>query len=299
MIERRDIRGKRPFQWIDITDPDEGELGRIAEEFSLEAHAVQDCLQPEHLPKYERSGDTVFIIARAYDTRTVRDADSIQDVSNKVAIFAGRSFLITIHRSEQPILRELHASLSGPGASRRPDELLIAIMYRIFRSYQSPVMELEAELDRLEARIVLQESTHGVLRTLHYLKRKAAVILRILRLSHTILDNLSRHAPAAVHQDLRETVLGIETTCDQVSENAANLLHLFISLSGQRTNDVMRVLTLFSVFFLPLTFIVGIYGMNFDVMPELRHPYGYPLVILTMVLITLGIYLWFRKKRWL
>jgi magnesium transporter len=74
---------------------------------------------------------------------------------------------------------------------------------------------------------------------------------------------------------------------------------MYMSFSAQRTNDVMKVLVVFSAFFLPLTFIVGIYGMNFDYMPELRQHWGYPMVLFVMVLITIAIYAWFRRKRWL
>lgn len=104
---------------------------------------------------------------------------------------------------------------------------------------------------------------------------------------------------APVLQDLRELYVSLETSFEQTIENTNNLLNLYISLSSQRTNEVMRVLTVFAVFFMPLTFIVGIYGMNFDIMPELRHPLGYPAVMLVMGTITLGIYLWFKRKGWL
>jgi magnesium transporter len=110
---------------------------------------------------------------------------------------------------------------------------------------------------------------------------------------------LDKNTTAPVHQDLREFFLSLETSYDQTIENANNLLNLYISISSQRTNEVVRVLTLFSVFFMPLTFIVGIYGMNFEFMPELRSPYGYPVVLIAMALITIGIYSWFKKKHWL
>jgi magnesium transporter len=80
---------------------------------------------------------------------------------------------------------------------------------------------------------------------------------------------------------------------------ANTLLHVQLALASQRTSEVMRVLTVFSVFFLPLTFIVGVYGMNFAHMPELRERWGYPAVILAMGLVTLAIYRWFRSRGWL
>jgi len=86
---------------------------------------------------------------------------------------------------------------------------------------------------------------------------------------------------------------------DELLEDVNNLLSMQLALASHRTNEVVRVLTVFSVFFLPLTFIVGVYGMNFHFMPELRSPWGYPAVLVGMGLVTLAIYLWFRSRGWL
>jgi magnesium transporter len=299
MITRYINPGKKKFEWIDVIKPTAEELKRIAEEYDLHSNSVQDSLQPEHLPKFEWIGDTFFIIARVYDHLSPRDADTIQEISNKVAIFVGKNFIITIHRVEQPFLDAIRSKNFDTAQCTSPNDLLIKILYNIFQSFVSPSMTLETELDQLESLIVLKNQTNAVLRKLYHLKRKAAVCLRILRLSKTIIDNLDKNTSAVIHQDLREFYLSLDTSFDQTIENANNLLNLYISLSSQRTNEVVRVLTLFSVFFMPLTFIVGIYGMNFDFMPELRSPYGYPGVIVVMILVTVSIFFWFKRKRWL
>lgn len=299
MITRYKNSGKKKFDWIDVINPTADELKSIAEKYSLHSNSVQDCLQPEHLPKVEWIDDSIFIIARVFDHLSNRDADTIQDISNKVAIFVGKNFILTIHRAEQPFLETIRTKHFTTGQCASPNDLLIKILYFVFQSYSAPSEALEIELDQLETQIVLKHQTHTVLRKLYWLKRKAHVCLRILRLSKTIIDNLDRNTPAPVHQDLREFYLSLDTSYDQTIENVNNLLNLYVSLSSQRTNEVVRVLTLFSVFFMPLTFIVGIYGMNFDVMPELRHPLGYPAVLLVMGTITIAIFLWFKRKHWL
>ena len=103
--------------------------------------------------------------------------------------------------------------------------------------------------------------------------------------------------PAA--QDLRETTDGLLFFADELVEEATSLLNLELGLAAQRNNDTMRVLTIFSAFFMPLTFIVGIYGMNFAAMPELHHPWGYPGVWLLMLAVVIAIWGWFKHKRWL
>ena len=96
-----------------------------------------------------------------------------------------------------------------------------------------------------------------------------------------------------------DNFIQIETGYDQINEQINNLLSLYLSISAQRTNEVIRVLTIFSVFFMPLTFIVGIYGMNFKVMPEIDWQYGYAYAIVLMVAVTIAIYSWFKRKGWL
>lgn len=89
------------------------------------------------------------------------------------------------------------------------------------------------------------------------------------------------------------------TLYNQILDDVNNLRNLAMAFAGQRTNEVVRVLTVFSVFFMPLTFIVGIYGMNFEFMPELSKRWGYPAVLIFMAIVTFLIYLWFKRKKWL
>jgi magnesium transporter len=122
-------------------------------------------------------------------------------------------------------------------------------------------------------------------------------------LSHT-LDAVQKLVPASeptapLYQDLRENAESMHFYADELVDDVNNLLSVQLALASHRTNEVVRVLTVFSVFFLPLTFIVGVYGMNFQFMPELRERWGYPGVLAGMAVVTLAIYLWFRRKGWL
>jgi len=98
---------------------------------------------------------------------------------------------------------------------------------------------------------------------------------------------------------VKDQHLKILTLYNQILEEVNNLMNLYMSFSAQKTNDVMKVLTIFSVFFMPLTFIVGIYGMNFEFMPELKQKWGYPVILIVMAIVTGVIYQWFRRKKWL
>jgi magnesium transporter len=104
---------------------------------------------------------------------------------------------------------------------------------------------------------------------------------------------------ASLFRDVQENVESSHFYADELLDDVNTVLNVQLALAAHRTGEVMRILTVFSVFFLPLTFVVGVYGMNFDLMPELHARWGYPAVLAAMGLITLMIYLWFRRRGWL
>ncbi len=287
------------YEWIDIVNPGKEELNNVAAQYDLHKSLVEDSLQPEHLPKFEMVGDTQFIILRAYSIHVSPEADTVQEITDKIAIFFGTNFLITIHRQEFSFLKEIKNRYVDKGKCTTPFQLLFRIIYAGIATYSKPIAELARELDFYEPKVFLQEKTTSLLRNLYYIKRKASVMDFIFDLSRSILENLKGKIASTHFNQLKDEILLLQSNTRHVVDNVANLLNVYISLSAQRTNEVVRVLTVFSVFFMPLTFIVGIYGMNFEFMPEFHWPFGYLYVIVLMVFITFIIYLWFKRKGWL
>ncbi|HPI80524.1 MAG TPA: CorA family divalent cation transporter [Cyclobacteriaceae bacterium] len=287
------------YEWIDITNPGKEELNEVAARYDLHKALVEDSLQPEHLPKFEMVADTQFIILRVYSNLVPPEADTVQEITDKIAIFFGHSFLITIHREGFPFLVEIKNRYVDKGKCPTPLQLLFRIIYAGLATYNKPIAALAQELDFYEPKVFLQEKANSLLKNLYYIKRKASVMDFVFDLSRSILENLKGKIASTHFNQLKDEILLLQSNTRHVVDNVANLLNVYISLSSQRTNEVVRVLTVFSVFFMPLTFIVGIYGMNFAFMPELRWPYGYFYAMGLMVLVTLVIYLWFKKKGWL
>jgi magnesium transporter len=239
------------------------------------------------------------MIARVYDPGAHHEADTIQELTNKIAIFFSEKYIITIHRHPEALIQGVREKYVDPKLVKAPADLLIKLVKAVFRTFEAPSHRLAEELDMYEAKTFLDARLPPLTKGLYHLKRKATVCRRVLRLSEVILNNMHQNGFQSTEvQDLKDLFVHLETQFEEVNDGTNNLINTYISLSSQKTNEVMRVLTIFSAFFLPLTFIVGVYGMNFAFMPELDKTYGYPAVLAAMGLVTLLIYLWFRRKGW-
>jgi len=297
------------LEWLDLVDPNHEELREVAEQYRLFPTLVEDSLQPDHLPKYEKVGDTTFMIVRAWDERGPADGTTLQDLTRKVAIFCGPGFLITVHRRDQPYLdaiREEYRTRAAAGDTDRNGQglaarILIDILNAAVETFEAPLETAETTLDRQEDTLFGAADVVELLRQIHECKHRINVYKRLLwhTLSAVVKLVPASEPSAPLYQDLRENVENMHLYADELLEDANNLLHLQLGLAAHRTNQIVRVLTLFSVFFMPLTFIVGVYGMNFQFMPELRQRWGYPAVLVLMALVSLAIYLWFRRRGWL
>jgi len=281
----------------------------VAEQYGLFPTLVEDSLQPDHLPKHEKVGDTTFMIVRAWDERAPADGTTLQDLTRKVAIFCGPGFLVTVHRRDQPYLdaireeyrtRAAAGETGGNGQGLAP-RILIDIVNAAVETFELPLETAETTLDRQEDTLFGAADVVELLRQIHECKHRINVYKRLLwhTLSAVVKLVPASEPSAPLYQDLRENVENMHLYADELLEDANNLLHLQLGLAAHRTNQIVRVLTLFSVFFMPLTFIVGVYGMNFQFMPELRQRWGYPAVLVFMALVSLVIYLWFRRRGWL
>lgn len=121
---------------------------------------------------------------------------------------------------------------------------------------------------------------------------------KVLHITQSVIDQVpNQYKQSYQYQDIKDQLLQYTTVIDESVENANQLMTTYLSISEQRNNEVVRLLTIFSAFFLPLTFIVGVYGMNFDFMPELKWKYGYMFAIGFMSIVSLVIYIWFRRKK--
>lgn len=298
------------FHWVDVINPNRADLDNVARRFSLPAHLVQDCMEPEHLPKFEKVDGTSFIILRAFDPAADFKSDTIQALTRKVAIFFGENFVVSFHRKEQPYVQHVFESWEKlahlpSGSSHR---ITAELVLQVAKSYGPGV---ESALERFE-RFEEEVFTLGhklKLKQSYLLKRRVTIMRRMLRLMGESLGMMIIEASRETRplfKNAREYIDKQIFQLDELLDNLSGLVSLQISLVSQktneashRTNEVMRILTIFSVFFMPLNFLTGIYGMNFIHLPGLDSTYALPLILGAMLTVALLFYFWFRRKGWL
>ena len=303
MITEYPKRPDLPFRWIDVVLPTREELQKIAAEHGLHSRMIEDCLDPEHLPKYESLNEKGFLITRAFDRHAPPDADTAQALTRKVAIIFGPDIFITIHRAPQEWLEDVRSRWESRAAANHQtsSDLLADCLNAALSSFEEPLEQLENSIDTFEQTLFANRDVIAQLKAIHSVKRRASAFKRILWHTTNTIQRLQpqERVEAPLFQDLKENAEAYFVYADELLEELHALLNTQLSMASHRTNEIVRVLTVFSVFFLPLTFIVGIYGMNFRHMPELAWTWGYPLIIGIMALISFLIFLWFRKKGFL
>ena len=288
------------FTWIDVSMPSDTELRSLALQYNLPLTAVSDCMQSDHLPKIEQIGEYTFAIFRMYDALAEENAGSFQKLTSKIAVFYTQDFLLTIHRIPTDIIENVSQKYAGEPLAQRPFSIVCKLYKNVLETFQAPLHEIDREIDVYEERIFLKKRIPDLLKNLYAIKRKTYLIKRLNLINKMVIELMPlNHEKSPFYGDLHDYFIGLETLTDEIYDSIQSLLNLYLTISSQKTNEVMRILTAFSAFFLPMTFIVGVYGMNFDHMPELHSVNGYPVVLMVMIAISISIWIWFKRKAWL
>jgi magnesium transporter len=287
------------FIWRDVTAPSKEELHALSDQYDLHSLYMEDCLDPGHLPKYENVEGKLFVILRTWNNDGPAEVDTITSLTTKVALFTGKQFFLSVHRKQLTVIQDVQQKWIGTEES--PESVLFArIAEKVLDSFRPPLEKLTFDMEKLESRIFLGKKHNDLLARFYALRRRIWLMKRLVWMNKEVLERYQIHEPINPGlQECMDTATDLLFLLDDIMESTSNLTSLHLALESHRTNEVMRVLTIFSVFFLPLTFIVGIYGMNFEHMPELKWYYGYPMAIASMGIITVSIAAWFRHRGWM
>jgi len=291
--------------WVDMEAPTEADEQVLLDVFKFHPLTVEDCRENRHYPKVEEFEGYIYFIVHG-----VR-ADTSSDRFNTIELdgFLGPNYVITYHhdtfRSISNVKQLLHTT---PIACQRgPAFLLHQILDQVVDFYSPVLDDFDERIDRLEEDIFTLKSPNNViLSQIMDLKRSVLRLRRISGKQMDILHRMSRGEFSLIPESMRPFYRDVYDHLVRVVDLAENYRDLisgsmeaYLSVVSNRLNEIMKVLTIFSAIMLPLTFIAGIYGMNFDNMPEIHSKYGYYAVWLIMIVVAVGMLLFFKRRGWI
>ena len=306
----------RKVTWINVDGlGDIAALEALAERFKIHPLALEDVLNTGQRPKIEEADDYLFVVAQM-----VYHDEKLCLCGEQVSMFLGRNFLITVQEEpEYDVFEHVRDRLrSGRGTIRKSkaDYLAYALLDSIIDHYYPVLEKIGADIDELESRL-LKNPARDMVQKLHEHKRGLTQLRRFVWPMRDVVNALLHdHSiyvskPTKVYlRDCYDHTVQLMDLVESYREVSAGLMELYHSSVGLRTNEVMRVLTVITSVFIPLTFIVGVYGMNFAPetkggkplplnMPELYQPHGYVVVMGVMAAIAIFQLYLFRRMKWL
>lgn len=289
------------WEWIDVTAPTDEDLRFLHERYHINYLLLEDTIDPNHLPKFEEVGDVKFFLARESTDLERRTVNNISDISSKLAIFLLPKLIITTHRSKSKSIYEVCDELKKENPENiSRDHLALRLALKIIKTFDDESRNLLEIMDAIENEIFLKNTNQSnQIRRLYKLKRKSGLNTRILNISGEWISKFKTLDLEEVEvMDLLDKQKDVIADFDHVNAQTVNLISMFLALSDQKANQVMKLLAIYSVYFLPITFIAGVYGMNFDNMPELHHKNGYYFTLGLMVLIVVITFIYTRRKKW-
>jgi len=299
------FKDKPTVTWINIDGLHQVEiLERLGECYGLHPLVLEDILDTDQRPKMEDYGEYLFIVLRMLNYND----KSSEIEAEQISLILGTNFVLSFQEKEGDTFNPIRERIrNSKGRIRRmgADYLSYSLLDSIVDNYFIILEKLGEKIEFLEDELVTRP-TPETLQIIHHLKREMIYLRKAVWPLREVIGNLERGEPPLVKETIRvylrdvydhtiQVIDTIETFRDMVS----GMLDIYLSSISNRLNAVMKVLTIIATIFMPLTFLAGIYGMNFKYMPELEWRWSYPVVWLIMVGIGVSMLLYFRKKKWL
>ena len=305
-IDKRDIRNylQRPgcFVWVALRDATEEELAEMQEEFDLHPLAVEDARHGHQRPKIEEYGDLLFVVVNTVDV--VGDELRLGEVD----IFVGRNYVLSVRQhSEQGFLgvraraeREPELLKNGSGY------VLYALMDAIVDRYFPVLDAVETELEAVEHQLFSAKDPRSNIESLYYVKQKLTTLKHA---TGPMLEYTGKLFGGRVPQvcsglgeyfrDVYDHLIRLNQSIDSSRDTVTTAIQVNLALVQISDNEVTKRLAAYAALVAVPTMIVGIYGMNFEHMPELHWKYGYPFALGLMASVSAGLLWWFRRKQWI
>ena len=297
----RPYKASESVSWINIDGvSDLALIGRIGQIFGLHPLALEDCVHVPQRPKIEFYESNVYIVVQAI---TPQSPDGEQ-----VSIFLGEDFVITLQEKQGELFEPVRNRIRRAGSllrKQKADFLAYSLLDAVIDGYFPALEKFHEEFEDIEEEVI-NNPRQETARHIHKLKNELASLRRVIWPERDVVNSLLRHETTLISdycrtylKDCYDHVIQVFDVIETYRELMSSLMETYMNSISNRLNQVMKLLTIIATIFMPLTFITGVYGMNFKNMPELQWEYGYFMVLGAVVVIALSMLEYFRRKRWI
>ena len=289
------------LRWYHLEDPQSPLLEQLAQEFQFHELEVEDCRHRAQRAKLEEYEHHIFVVAN-----TLHFVPETLGVwFGELDVFIGQDFIVTVHVGPTRSVREVLPRVKAAVKLQRPDKILHALLDNLVDRY-IPVLDTIGEhIDKLEDEVWAGptakslEEIFALKRGLIELRRTVATMREAVNAIMRLRLPYMRADMAAYWRDLYDHIVRALDMIETYRDLLTGVLDVHLSATANRTNEIMKVLTIYATIVLPLYLITGYFGMNFPNLPLLKHAYGVAIVHIGMIVLTVGLLIFFRRRRWL
>jgi magnesium transporter len=291
--------------WIDLDNVELEEEKRILTQFNCHPLAINDALRERHPPKIELFTDYIFMLYRGI----IANDDGLRFAHLQISMFIGKRVLITRHPQSSLAINELFTESSEKYLKRSPVHLALRLFHSSCGYYLKEMFSFEAELEKIEDDFQ-SSGNDKMMKQITSYRSQLVKIRRTFNYHVTMGERLKAYVDdedtdiitdKEIHtvNDLRERLDRLLSLSQMYYDICGDLINGYMSVTSHQLNATMRVLTVITALFVPLTFLAGIYGMNFEYIPELKAANGYFILLGVMAVVSVVLLMIFKKKRWL
>ena len=298
-------KGKPTVTWINIDGIHQVEtLEKLGECFELHPLTLEDILNTDQRPKIEDFGDYMYVVLQmfSYDDR------NNEIITEQISLILGQNFVLSFQENIGDVFDQIRERIrSGKGKIRKmgADYLVYTLLDAIVDNYFIILEKIGDQIEFIEERLIINPAS-DTLNTIHKLKREMLFLRKSVWPLREVISGMERGESSLIKgttkiylRDVYDHNIQIIDTIETLRDMLSGMLDIYLTSISNRLNAVMKVLTIIATIFMPLTFLAGIYGMNFKYMPELEWKWGYPLILLIMSTIGISMLFYFKRKKWL
>jgi len=290
--------------WIDVDLVHQVEIiAKIGDCFGLHPLVVEDVLNTDQRPKMEDYGGYIYVVLRALTSENVGYGMNTEQIS----LIIGPNYVISFQEKDGAVFEKVRDRIrvgKGRIVKEGADYLAYSLLDTVVDNYFVVLEKLGENIEGIEE-LLVSNPVASILRSIHALKRDLIYLRRSVWPLREVLNNLQREESALIRattrvylRDVYDHTIHVIETLETFRDMISGMIDIYLSSISFRMNEVMKVLTIIATIFIPLTFIVGLYGMNFQFMPELKWRWGYPAVLFLMAVISLFMVSYFKRKKW-